>query len=213
VVPSAASQAQAAPRQHPQPTLASFGRGSSSLGREAVPAKRSAGRAIVAWFGWAVAVALAVALAFLHRDRQALRENLAAQDGVIRRLNADAAASHQLMDALTDPRAVRITLVTRSQARSGPTGAVTYNADKGTLVFLASDLDPLLAYKTYELWIIPQAGGAPVPAGTFHPDDQGNASIILPDLPRGISAKAFGVTIEDEGGAQTPTLPIIMAGS
>lgn len=74
-------------------------------------------------------------------------------------------------------------------------------------------LDPLQPYKTYELWIIPQAGGAPIPAGTFHPNNQGNASIILPDLPRGMPAKAFGVTVEDDGGAQTPTLPIIMAGS
>jgi anti-sigma-K factor RskA len=68
-------------------------------------------------------------------------------------------------------------------------------------------------YKTYELWIIPQDGTAPIPAGTFHPDDQGNASVVLPDLPKGIAAKAFGVTIEPEGGSQTPTLPIIMAGT
>jgi anti-sigma-K factor RskA len=117
------------------------------------------------------------------------------------------------MDALTDPRAVRVTLTTKTLSRGGPVGGVTYNADKGALVFLASDLDPLQPYKTYQLWIIPQAGGAPIPAGTFHPDDQGNAGIILPDLPRGIPAKAFGVTVEDDGGAQTPTLPIIMAGS
>ena len=37
--------------------------------------------------------------------------------------------------------------------------------------------------------------------------------VILPDLPKGVPAKSFGVTIEDSGGAQTPTMPIIMAGS
>ena len=37
-------------------------------------------------------------------------------------------------------------------------------------------------------------------------------SLIMPDLPKGVEAKGFGVTIEDEGGAQTPTKPIIMAG-
>ena len=139
-----------------------------------------------------------------------MRDNLVVQAGLIDRLNANAAASHQLMDALTDPRAIRVNLTTKTGP--GAVGGVTYNAEKGSLVFLASDLDPLQQSKTYELWIIPQTG-APIPAGTFHPDDQGNASIVMPDLPRGIAAKAFGVTVEDEGGAQTPTLPIIMAGS
>ena len=62
--------------------------------------------------------------------------------------------------------------------------------------------------------MIPADGSyAPIPAGTFHPDDRGNASVITPDLPKGVPAKAFGVTIEPDGGSQTPTLPIIMAGS
>jgi anti-sigma-K factor RskA len=210
VVPIAADQPQAAPRPHPQ---ASFGRSGSVRSLEHAPARRSASRAIAIWSGWVVAAALAVAVTFFYRDRQAMRDNLVVEDGLIQRLNANAVASHQLMDALADPRAVRVTLTTKTLSRGGPAGGVTYNADKGALVFLASELDPLQPYKTYQLWIIPQAGGAPVPAGTFHPDDQGNASIILPDLPRGIPAKAFGVTVEDDGGAQTPTLPIIMAGS
>jgi hypothetical protein len=213
VVPIAAAQPQAAPRPHPQPGLARFGRSGSVFSMEAAPARHSAGRAIAIWSGWVVALALAVVVTFFYRDRQNMRDNLVVEDGLIQRLNANAAASHQLMDALTDPRAVRVTLTTRTLSRGGPVGGVTYNADKGALVFLASDLDPLQPYKTYQLWIIPQTGGAPIPAGTFHPDDQGNASIILPDLPRGIPAKAFGVTVEDDGGAQTPTLPIIMAGS
>ena len=213
VVPIAAAQLHAAPRPQPQPTLASFGRGDSVLSKRPAPARHSAGRAFVIWSGWVVALALAVAVTYFYRDRQTMRDNLEIQDGLIQRLNANAAASHLLMDALTDPRAVRVTLTTKNLSRGGPVGDVTYNADKGALVFLAGDLDPLQSYKTYELWIIPQAGGAPIPAGTFHPDDQGNASIILPDLPRGLPAKAFGVTIEDDGGAQTPTLPILMAGS
>ena len=117
------------------------------------------------------------------------------------------------MDAITDPRAVRVSLSAKPLPKATPVGGVTYNPDKGTLVFLASNLNPLQTYKTYELWVIPASGGAPIPAGTFHPDDQGNASVIMPDLPKGIPAKAFGVTIEADGGSPTPTSPIIMAGS
>jgi anti-sigma-K factor RskA len=35
----------------------------------------------------------------------------------------------------------------------------------------------------------------------------------MPDLPRGVAAKAFGVTIEPDGGSESPTPPIILSGS
>jgi hypothetical protein len=196
----------------PHPPLAAFGRSGSLLSIEDRPQKRT-GRTILAFAGWAVAAGLAVAVALGHKDRSALSNTLATQQAQLDRLNADAASSHKLMDALTDPLAVRVTLTTKALPKAQPIGGVTYNPNKGSLVFLASNLDPLQAYKTYELWVIPASGGAPIPAGTFHPDDQGNASLIMPDLPPGITAKAFGVTIEADGGAQTPTLPIILSGS
>jgi anti-sigma-K factor RskA len=196
----------------PHPPLASFGRTDSVLSIDEHPPKH-AGRTLVAVAGWAVAAALAVAVTLQYRDHEAMRANLVAQAGVVDRLNTDAASAHQLMDALTDPRAVRVTLTTKALPKAQPIGAVTYNPDKGTLVFLASNLDPLQTYKAYELWVIPADGTAPIPAGTFHPDDQGNASIIMPDLPKGVTAKTFGVTIEPDGGSQSPTPPIILSGN
>jgi len=215
VVSIAPSQAKAQPQPQPPqaaPPLAAYGRGASVLSIEDHQPKRSGGR-IVAIAGWAVAACLAVAAGLEYKDRADLRSTLSAQTGQLQRLDTDAASAHQLMDALTDPKAIRVTLTTKPQPKAAPIGGVTYNPAKGSLIFLASDLDPLQAYKTYELWVIPSDGTAPIPAGTFHPDDQGNAAVIMPNLPTGVAAKAFGVTIEDEGGAQKPTLPIIMAGS
>ena len=109
---------------------------------------------------------------------------------------------------------MRVTLTTKGAPPALPQGKATYVANKGSLIFLASNLEPLQPAKTYELWLIPAAAGQnPIPAGTFHPDEHGNASVILPPLPKGVEAKAFGVTIEDEGGAATPTLPIILVGA
>lgn len=196
-----------------QPPIAAFGRSSSILSMEERQPKRSRGQIFFAVTGWVIAAALAVAVTFLFKDRQTSRDALAAQASQMERLTADAASAHRLMDALTDPKAVRVSLTAKPQPEGAPQGGVTYNPSKGALIFLASDLDPLQTYKTYELWIIPADGSAPIPAGTFHPDDQGNASVIMPNLPKGIAAKAFGVTIEDDGGSQTPTPPIIMAGS
>jgi anti-sigma-K factor RskA len=118
-----------------------------------------------------------------------------------------------VLETMTDSSAMRVTLTTKGQTTPLPTGRATYVANKGTLIFLASNLEPLQPAKTYELWLIPAAEGQnPIPAGTFHPDGRGNASVIMPPLPKGVEAKAFGVTVEDEGGASTPTMPIILVG-
>jgi hypothetical protein len=131
------------------------------------------------------------------------------------RLTADAASAQLVMDAMTDRTAkhVMLTKAPTTPTPPVPQGRATYVPEKGTLIFLASNMEPLQPNKVYELWLIPADGRNPIPAGTFHPDDRGDASVILPPLPRRIEAKAFGVTVEDEGGSQTPTLPIIMAGS
>ena len=94
-----------------------------------------------------------------------------------------------------------------------PQGKTIYAPERGALVFIASNMEPLQPYKVYELWLIPADGHDPIPAGTFHPDGRGNASVIMPELPKGVDAKAFGITIEDEGGSKTPTMPIIMSGA
>lgn len=200
------------PRNAAPRPLADFGRGKGSTFVPEPAVVTSRRPPAVGWAGWAVAATLAVVSAFLYNDHRTLQENMAVQSSEMQRLKDRAAASHQLMDALTDPQAVRVMLAPKAPPK-GPVAGVTYNPKKGTLVFLASNLDPLQTYKTYELWLIPKGKNRPIPAGTFHPDEHGNASVIMPNLPEGVDAKAFGVTIEDAGGSDKPTMPIIMAGS
>jgi len=47
----------------------------------------------------------------------------------------------------------------------------------------------------------------------FRPDASGSASLVLPQLPSGVTAKAFGVTIENASGSATPTAPIVLSGA
>ena len=68
----------------------------------------------------------------------------------------------------------------------------------------ANNLKPVPAGKTYELWVIPASGAPPVPAGTFTPNTEGYASVVLPTLPSGVPAKAFGITIENAARAPKP---------
>jgi len=184
--------------------------------------RRSFGSRVFPWVGWAAAAGLAVAAGNLYRQRESLyqeRDNLHTtvvnQATKLDNMSTDTAAAREVLDALTDTTAKRVTLVKpKGAAAPLPQGRATYVADKGTLIFIANNLEPLPALKTYELWLIPAAAGsAPIPAGTFRPDERGNASVILPLLPKGVEAKAFGVTIEDKDGATTPTLPIILVGA
>jgi hypothetical protein len=175
--------------------------------------KRGVAGKVLPWAGWAVAAGLAVAAGDLYHARETLRSTLSAQASQIDHLTADEAAARQVLDTMTDSSAMRVTLTTKGQTAPLPTGRATYVASKGTLIFLASNLAPLQPDKTYELWLIPtEEGQNPIPAGMFHPDGHGNASVIMPPLPKGVEAKAFGVTVEDEGGSATPTQPIILAG-
>jgi anti-sigma-K factor RskA len=198
-----------------QPALAAYGRNvpdSAELEEDERP-RRNVGAIILGWTGWALAAGLAFTTATLYRDRDALRGTVAAEASQMQHLTAEAAPAHQLMDTLIDPDAVRVVLTAKPAMKAQPVARATYSAANGGLVFLASNLEPLQMYKVYELWMLPTDGHDPIPAGTFHPDDHGSASLILPDIPKGVAVKGFGVTIEDDGGSQTPTLPIVMAGS
>ena len=96
-----------------------------------------------------------------------------------------------------------------------PEGQAAYLPDRGALVFVATNLEPLKPYKVYELWLLPSTkGAAPIPAASFRPDAAGNANVILPTGPRLISIAGFGVTEEDDKTQpKAPTLPILLLGT
>jgi hypothetical protein len=209
------AEAEAFPDASANPaTNVGFGRGAGSMyaAEEELPQRGFASKALP-WVGWAVAAGLAVAAGDFYKQRETLLGAVREQASRIDSLTADASAARQVLDALTDSSALRVTLNMKGAPPAVPQGKATYVASKGTLIFTASNLQPLQPSKTYELWLIPAGGQNPIPAGTFRPDARGNASVVLPPLPKGVEAKAFGVTVEDEGGATTPTLPIILVGA
>ena len=201
------------PRSESTPT---FGSGRADVDRARIdlqpPVKRNLALRALPWAGWAVAAGLAVMVSQSSREREGLRSEVESVNHQIALVTAQSNDARRLMETINDPSAQRVTLTLSKQAPV-PQGKATYVASKGALVFVANNMEPLEPAKVYELWIIPAGGSAPIAAGTFHPDAGGNASVIMPKLPQGVTAKAFGITVEDEGGAQTPTMPIIMAGA
>ena len=118
--------------------------------------------------------------------------------------------ARDLIATLTSADAARFTLVA-SKTPPQPQGKAIYVRKSGTLVFLATNMPALPAHKIYELWLIPE-NGAPVPAGLFRPDAQGNAALIKPPLSTGLQARTFAITIEPSAGSAAPTSKPIMVG-
>jgi hypothetical protein len=176
-----------------------------------IQSKRPA-RTAAMWIGWLAAAASLLFALSLQQRVHVLDDQLAQQKHAAEAQATANARAQQVLDVLTAPSAKRV-LLTAAKAKPEPTGRAVYLADSGGLVFQANDLEKLAENKTYELWVIPADGKAPIPAGLFRPDAAGSASVVLPPLPKGVPAKAFGVTIEKAEGSATPTAPIILVGA
>ena len=203
-----------APQPVHEPTFASRSSDLLDRGHKRVeePTPRTFG--IFAWAGWALAASLAGLVGWQFYQTANLHEELLAQNAHLGQLSRETARAQEVLHTLTDPQAMQVAL--RQPATPGtptrPEAHASYNSLKGSLVFVASHLQPLDPEKSYELWLLPANGQAPVPAGLFKPDMNGNASVVLPELPQHVAAKGFGVTVEDEEGAKAPTPPIVLAG-
>jgi hypothetical protein len=172
---------------------------------------------VMAWAGWSIAAGLAVVAGLQVDQRKMVQQDLAVATAQLSQSTAQIQHAKQVVDTLRDSGAMNVALHVPlnkgAVPKADPEGHATYQQSSGSLVFVADHLDPLQPSKTYELWLLPSvAGQAPIPAGLFKPDINGNATVVMPPLPKGVSAKGFGVTVENEGGSTTPTAPIVLAG-
>jgi anti-sigma-K factor RskA len=159
-----------------------------------------------------LAGALAVMLAAVGLDDLNKRAEIGPLIRQARHGAIDSVQLSELMELLTSPQAKKVTLHQAPVATPPPEGRVIYEARTGKLLLTASNLNPLPAGKIYELWILQPGGKKPLPAGTFEPDSTGSATMILASEPAGLAVQGFGVTIENAGGSDTPTLPIVLSG-
>jgi hypothetical protein len=150
---------------------------------------------------------LGVDLRNVRRELRQTRE----QNRQMRERLAQAQHAEEVLAMWDDPKAMRVKLVATPKTPPPALIQTIYQPEKGHILMVASNLAPLPPNKAYELWLLPANGGAPMPAGTFKPDANGNGMMMHPMESAGIDAKGFAVTIEPESGSQTPTMPIVMA--
>ena len=169
-------------------------------------------RGFSTWVPWSLAALFAlVAITMSFRVLSLVRENRE-QARMLAEFAYTQSRAQKVLDVLTAPDAQHVLLTTTGKPAL-PSARAIYLPSKGGLILQASNMGQLTQEWTYELWVIPANGEPPIAAGLFRPDASGSASVVLPQLPAGVQAKAFGVTVERAEGAQQPTLPIILSGS
>lgn len=168
-------------------------------------------RSPLAWVPWTLAAALALFAVALMMGNLRMQRELRAQNHQIADLLDANAHAQAVLDVLNAPEAKHV-MLTAGKVKPLPSARAVYLASKGALILQASNMNPLPDHMAYELWVMPANGKAPIPAGLFWPDASGSASLVMPKLPVGVEAKAFGVTIEKDEGSPWPTSPIILAG-
>lgn len=162
------------------------------------------------WLGWAATAAVVIFTLSLWRENSAMRRALLSVGSQAAENKRELEELRKIAAPILQPEAQQVTLVA-AKAPPQPQGKAFYLRNRGSLVFLANNMPPLPPQKAYELWLIPTSG-APIPAGVFKPDARGNASVVNPPLAAGTEAKAFAVTVENEAGSATPTLPVVIVG-
>jgi anti-sigma-K factor RskA len=180
---------------------------------EAPKAPAVAAPAFLRWLAPALALATVVLLivaAELKTENHALLQRQTELQADARQLQQEAEREHSVLDLLTASDTVKVTLVSGA-AHPVPEGRAFYHPRKG-LLFYASNLPALPSGRTYQLWLVPTQG-SPISAGVFHVDSLGNGEVLLPKLPRNITAKAFAVTLEPAGGVPQPTGPKVLIGA
>jgi anti-sigma-K factor RskA len=162
-------------------------------------------------FAWGtLALALAIFAVYLWNSNKVLDRELDRQEAAMKTQVALTAKYREISELFTSPKTVTVNLAAKAP-NATESGRVVYNAQQGALVYVGT-LPQLAADKSYELWVIPQTGN-PIPAGVFSASPNGEAKVILPNIPAGISPKAFAVTIEPAGGGAAPTGPFAQVGA
>ena len=165
-------------------------------------------------FGWAPVFALATMFSLFAAVYFSGRQKVSADEAArlraeLRTQTIELTRLNEAFAILNTPGTVQATF--GNEAAQPPKGKVFVSPSQGILL-IASNLPPAPAGKIYEMWRVPKAGN-PVPAGVFQSESDGTAVHVLRgavDIP---SLAAVAVTLENEGGATEPTMPLVFAAS
>jgi hypothetical protein len=154
--------------------------------------------------------ALAVSVVMLRAQNRRLQSELTRVSQNLHETQATLATIRTDRELFTAPTAHTVELVSTGVAAQAH-ARLTFDAETGRAILSAADLPAPPPGKAYQLWFI--ANGRPLPGGVFTTDARGHAELRELIPPAGRHAQAFAVTLEQQSGAQTPTMPIYLKGA
>jgi len=139
------------------------------------------------------------------------RENMRTQQAQIEQLKTENALLHDQKEKLAVEMSALAAPSTRAIALAGQqispsaSARVFLEPEKRRAIVFFQNLPSNPKDKSYQLWIIRADQPNPMSAGVFDVADNGNASIVIENLPLSTEMKALAVTLEPRGGVEQPT--------
>jgi anti-sigma-K factor RskA len=174
------------------------------------------------WAAWLSAAAMLVVAIGLGAYTMFLRHRVSGLEVVLREAVArldrserqlasatrDAERAQLRLAVLTAPDMKQVQLAGQAPAPRAA-GRAFLSASNG-LLFAASQLPPLPAGRTYQVWFLTPA--APISAGLIKPDQSGRVTAAFDVPPAAASPTGVAVSIEPDGGAPAPTGALYLVG-
>jgi hypothetical protein len=164
---------------------------------------------------WALAasvafVVVAVQLARVRADRDALRTALASRADTTSRIDSArrTTVEHEALVAAMAGPDVKIVPLSKNATRMG---RMFWNPSSNDWTFVVYTMPPPKPGMTYQVWLVTDS--AKISAGTFNPDSSGHAFMQSKYALDRNALKAVAVTEEPAGGMPAPTGPIVVSGS
>jgi anti-sigma-K factor RskA len=161
------------------------------------------------WLGAlaALSACLLIGVVVLGMDNTRRKDELSSVQTQLRQASNDRSRIEEVLRFLNEPETEQV-VFGKGQVQP-PRGRIFVNPRGVALI--AANLPPAPTGKIYEMWVVPKTG-APIPAGLFQSDAQGNA-LYLRTSPVDLSTtKAIAVSVEPAAGSQTPTTVVFAAG-
>lgn len=183
---------------------------SKKADREVVTMETKSRTPWVSYIGWAASILLLVGLFFMFEDNNDLREQLnsekvrsARMEQQIVDIREDAEKSENLLAILRSKNISRVNLQGQGVAPDAY-AAVYWNKEENKAYIDAKELPEPPRGKVYQVWSLKMDPLTPTSIGLLETYEVDDNKIF--ELDNANQSEAFGITLEPEGGSESPTM-------
>lgn len=157
-----------------------------------------------------IAISSIFYISSLQLEITALREQNDLDRALIKSMQTDISRQKNYLTIFQSSELMIVDLVGQDIAANSA-ARIYYSPERRRGVFFSTSLEPISEDKVYQLWMI--RGSQPVSAGIISRLENGLFSSTLENLTDPSAIDAFAVSLEPQGGVDSPTGPIYLVGT